>query len=69
VEAHTIFKDGYADGNLWGDAKAGCAQFDKFLTHLAQLVDGLYNSPFGESNVLQRVFELVVASNIFYLSK
>jgi hypothetical protein len=69
VEAHAVFKAGYSNGNLWGDAQAGCAQFDKFLGHLAQLVDGLYKSPFGEANVLQRVFELVVASKIFYLSK
>jgi hypothetical protein len=69
TEVHAIFKNGYLDGNMWGDAKAGCAQFDRFLIHLAQLVDGLFNAPFGESNVTQRVFELVVGSKIFYLSK
>lgn len=69
VEVHAIFKDGYQDDNMWGDIKAGHAQFDRFLTHLAQLVDGLFNAPFGESNIIQRVSWLVVESKIFYLSK
>ena len=68
-EVHAVIRDGYLDGNVFGSAKDGCAQFTRFLPHLAQLIDGLCMAPFGEANVLQRVFELVVGSEIFYLSK
>ena len=68
-ESHAILKDGYLDGSLWGDEMAGQAHFERFLDPLAQLVDGLFNAPFGEANVINRVFEFVVGAKIQYLCK
>lgn len=68
-EAQTVFKAGYTDGNVWGDAEAGRKRFERFLPHLAQLVEGVFQAPFGETNVVQLMFEMVVGAKIFYLSK
>jgi len=68
-EAHAVFRDGYADGNYFGSAKEGRAQFERFLPHLAQLFDALFAAPYGEANSVQRITELVGGSELFYLSK
>lgn len=68
-ESHAIIKDGYLNGSLWGDEKAGQAHFERFLEPLALLVDGLFNAPFGEANVISRIFEFVVGAKIQYLCK
>lgn len=69
TETHAVFRDGYADGNFFGTAAQGYAQFQRWLPHLAQLVEGMKMASVGEANVLHAVFEFVVACEYYYLSK
>lgn len=66
-EAQNVIRAGYDKiNNMWGD------QWEKranaFFKHLGEHVMRLFGSPFGESNIEDRVIEFLIGAELLYVS-
>lgn len=65
TDAQTLFKNGYAKGNLWKDEHI--QHFERFLTKLNELIENTMLAPFGEVNVAPIVRSFVTRAEQLYL--